>query len=572
MASNEDYLDELLKSMSSDSASDSALNRLHSTPEEKSVEVQDMGMGKMDQAMIDALLAGVSADLEPVEESIQLEEAVQVEEENPTSALAQLMAEMEEEVGDSSNDGFDDDFMSEAGIEALLSAAQNTEDDLYNDQVLSFDVNSDSDMAEIEALLDLADSNEPIDDNSQLLKLLGEGEEDLFKNLEADGLDSEPKFIDLENEFSFDNIEAELDLEQLEGDFDLAQFDAELDLEQLEAELDNAFGESFSNDDGEEIEDKKKSKENKKKDKEKKAKERKNKEEKEHKGIFSKIFSLLMEEIPEEEEPSEKGKYVSDENKKILDELDQEEDKKIKVKEKKVKKEKKEKKAKPKKEKKVKKDKPKKEKKPKKVKVEESFVPEKKVPRKKVVVSFVFAFSVLALILLIEFLVPSMITLGTAREAFNKGNYYEAYKEYYVQKLSEEDEKKFQAATVIMRMQSNLEGYYNYLKLNDEIMAIHSLLEGVHIKFDVLKKAEELGVLSQVSTVYDKILEILNGNYHVTEEEALELIEEKSDAVYTRKLEAIAESGEYTESHSEQTNWDDMLPEEENLFEENTNE
>lgn len=500
MASNEDYLDELLKAMSSDKTEESALSK--------------------------------------------------------------LMAEMEEEASDSSNDGFGNDYMSEAGIEALLSAAKNTEDDLYNDQVLSFDMNSDSDMAEIEALLDMADNNEPIEDNSQLLKLLSEGDEDLLKDLEADGLDSEPKFIDLENEFSFDNLETELDLEQLEGEFDLAQFDAELDLEQLEAELDNAFGESSSNEDNEEIEDNKKTKA-------KKKKEKKNKVEKEHKGIFSKIFSLLMEEIPEEEEPSEKGKHVSDENKKILDELDQETDKKIKVEEKKVKKEKK---AKPKKEKKVKKDKSKKEKKPKKVKVEEPFVPEKKVPRKKVVVSFVFAFSVLALILLVEFLVPSMITLGTARKAYDKGNYYQAYKEYYGQKLSEEDEKKFQAATVIMRMQSNLEGYHNYLKLNDEIMAIHSLLEGVHIKFDVFEKAEELGVLSQVSTVYDKILEILNDNYHVTEEEALELIEEKSDAVYTRKLEAIAESGEYTESHSEQTNWDDMLPEEENLFEENTNE
>ena len=42
--------------------------------------------------------------------------------------------------------------------------------------------------------------------------------------------------------------------------------------------------------------------------------------------------------------------------------------------------------------------------------------------------------------------------------------------------------------------------------------------------------------------------------------------------MYTRKLEAIAEGGEYTESNSEQTNWDDMLPEEESLFEENTGE
>ena len=170
---------------------------------------------------------------------------------------------------------------------------------------------------------------------------------------------------------------------------------------------------------------------------------------------------------------------------------------------------------------------------------------------------------------MVEFLVPPIITVDSAREAYEKGNYYEAYKEYYGLKLSEEDEKRFQSATEIMRMQSNLDGYYNYMKMNNETMAIHSLLEGVHIKFDVFGKAEELGILSQVRAVYDKILEILNSTYHITEEEALELIDEKSDAVYTRKLEAIAEGGEYTETTSEQTNLEDMLPEEEVLFENN---
>ena len=109
MASNEDYLDELLKSMSSDTVGDSALNRLHSIPEEKPVEVQDMGMGKMDQAMIDALLAGVSTDPEPEEAPMPIVEEELVEEPEsdmePTSMLAQLMAEMEEEGGDGSNNG-----------------------------------------------------------------------------------------------------------------------------------------------------------------------------------------------------------------------------------------------------------------------------------------------------------------------------------------------------------------------------------------------------------------------------------------------------------------------------------
>ena len=94
-------------------------------------------------------------------------------------------------------------------------------------------------------------------------------------------------------------------------------------------------------------------------------------------------------------------------------------------------------------------------------------------------------------------------------------------------------------------------------------------IEDLQQSRNAFEKAEELGVLSQVSAVYDKILEILNNNYHISEEEALELIDEKSDAVYTRKLEAIAEGGEYTEVNSGQTNWEDMLPEEEVLFENN---
>ena len=64
-----------------------------------------------------------------------------------------------------------------------------------------------------------------------------------------------------------------------------------------------------------------------------------------------------------------------------------------------------------------------------------------------------------------------------------------------------------------------------------------------------------------------------NGRYEMLSghrrKKALELIGEKSDAVYTRKLEAVAEGGEYTSVDEGQVNWTDMLPEEEKLFENN---
>ena len=200
---------------------------------------------------------------------------------------------------------------------------------------------------------------------------------------------------------------------------------------------------------------------------------------------------------------------------------------------------------KPKKEKKpkVKKEKPKKEKLPEK--------PEKRLPKKKVIVTFVFAFSILVAILLLEFIVPPMFSLSAAREAFEQGDYKTAYLEYYGKKLSEEDELKFQGITTIMRMQSNLDGYHNYLAIDEEVMAVHSLLEGVNVRTDIFMKAEAYGVTSEVNRIYDEILNLLSSNYGLSESDAIAITEIQSDVTYTNELNSIVggnfESVEYEE-------------------------
>ena len=588
MKSNEEYLDELLKSMGGDSNEDTALTRLQSDSMAEEIEnlggdllatapSQEANMGKMDQSLIDALLAAaagtedeVEAEKEPtiinqseidaflaaeaeadgkmpeqedadisldsmeqeVEADISLDfmeqqgtldislDSIEPEikdefdiyetsggegEMDSSSMLAQLMAEMQEETLKDGDDSFEEDsLLTEDSIEALLNAAQSGSDDMLDEQPISFDIQDDSEMAEIEALLSMSENEEVIDENDALLRMLQEAEGDVS----VSGLEN-------------------------------TEEDAELDMSQLETILTPETSENAEKTDV--------ASEGKKKKKEKKPFNMK--------GFFGKIFSALMEEVPEEEES--KSLNLSDENKEVLNQLEKETEKKIKVKEKKAKKEK------AKKEKPVKEKKPPKEKKPKKEKA--PYIPEKKVPKKKVVVTVVFAASVLALILLIEYLVPPMLTVSRARTAYDKGEYYEAYKEYYGQKLSEEDEIRFQGATTIMRIQSNLDGYHNYLKMNKEVKALHSLLEAVHVKFDVFLKAEEFNVLTQVSAIYNEILEILGSKYHLSEEDAMSIIEEDSDVIYTHKLESIVENGEYTGSFSD-VNQNDLLPQEEELF------
>ena len=591
MKSNEEYLDELLKSMGGDSSEDTALTRLQSDSMDEEIEnlggdllatapSQEVNMGKMDQSMIDALLAAAGGtedkeeaeqeptiinqseidaflaaeaeaeadgkmpeqeeeadiSLESMEQEVDaeipldsMEQGVDAEisldsieqeikdefdiyetsggegEMDSSSMLAQLMAEMQEETLKDGDNSFEEDsLLTEDSIEALLNAAQSGSDDMLDEQPISFNIQDDSEMAEIEALLSMSENEEVIDENDALLRMLQEAEGDAS----VSGLEN-------------------------------TEEDEELDMSQLEAILTPETSESTEKTDvtGEE----------KKKKKEKKPFNMK--------GFFGKIFSALMEEVPEEEE--RKSLNLSDENKEVLNQLEKETEKKIKVKEKKAKKEK------AKKEKPVKEKKPPKEKKPKKEKA--PYIPEKKVPKKKVVVTVVFAASVLALILLVEYLVPPMLTVSRARTAYDKGEYYEAYKEYYGQKLSEEDEIRFQGATTIMRIQSNLDGYHNYLKMNKEVKALHSLLEAVHVKFDVFLKAEEFNVLTQVSAIYNEILEILGSKYHLSEEDAMSIIEEDSDVIYTHKLESIVENGEYTSSFSD-VNQNDLLPQEEELF------
>ena len=102
--------------------------------------------------------------------------------------------------------------------------------------------------------------------------------------------------------------------------------------------------------------------------------------------------------------------------------------------------------------------------------------------------------------------------------------------------------------------------------MNKEIKALHCLLEGVRVKFDVFMKAEEYGVLSQVSDVYQQILDVLESKYNLSEETAMDIIKESSDAVYTRKLEAVIQGKTYSNDTSNIVNQNDLLPEEEALI------
>ncbi|MCR5799775.1 MAG: hypothetical protein K6G69_06855 [Lachnospiraceae bacterium] len=333
-------------------------------------------------------------------------------------------------------------------------------------------------------------------------------------------------------------------------------------LEEPEIELpnvDDEDGESGS-EDGETQKPKKEKKKKNKKGKEAGDGEKKT-------GLFARIIAALTEEDEEEKEtnivPEQAETGVTDENAKILSELDSEED----VKRKKKKKKKKDKKGKEDKEqpetegderdirkkpeddeenpendsKKDKKRKAKKEKKPKKEKPEEgNEKPPKKLPKKRVRNTIILCLSILAAIVILSYFMNEHLNRKQARFAFENQQYEEAYVDLYGEELKGDDLDIYNKSYTIMLLRRKVDSYDNYMLLGMKAEALNALLEGQKMYPDVLKKAEEYGVTDQVNESYALIIEGLY-DFGITEEQAAEINSYTSKVLYNKKIREIAD-------------------------------
>ena len=254
-------------------------------------------------------------------------------------------------------------------------------------------------------------------------------------------------------------------------------------------------------------------------------------------GFFARLLQILTTEPEEETEiPEEKQTKLSGENEAILKELDAE-DAASKGKKKK------EKKAKPKKEKPpkpVKEKKPKKPKKEKPVEVDNS----RKIPKKYIRRTFALSFSILAAILVITLYVPSLVTLRQARNAYYDADYKTAFLSMYGKDLNDSDRLIYERSRLLVMLDRKYESYENYRAMGMRKEALDALLQGVKRYGEFKDTAKELNVAPEFSEIYIKIIAALNGDFDMTEEEAVETLG-FSAVDYTGKLEAAAKGEPY---------------------------
>ena len=294
-------------------------------------------------------------------------------------------------------------------------------------------------------------------------------------------------------------------------------------------------------------------------------------------GLFARLWQFLTEEAEEIEDEVDKGaENATGENAEIIKELDAEDaDKNKKKKKEKKKKNKKadktagaegtegeegenaEEASTKKKKKKEKKEKKEKEKRP----------PEPKIlTRRTTIVLVAFCATLIAAITFLSSFLPEYADKTEARRAFYAGDYQTVYEQLNNKKLGSSDEIMYQRATEILSLQHKLDSYQNRMALGEDMDALDALFQGVDLYLE-FAGSDTSGALNELTEIYQQICTILQDDYGVSAEEAVE-INGYDNETYTRKLDSLLHGTEFYlpgEEPVEETPAvpEDVLPDEE---------
>lgn len=284
------------------------------------------------------------------------------------------------------------------------------------------------------------------------------------------------------------------------------------------------------------------------------------------KGFLETFFEALF---GGEEEPEQEEKL--DENGEILKELEMEDKKQGKKKEKKKKEKTDKKKAKA---------GGKKEKKPKPEKVKKKpetpdNEPGKRINPKFLFVLVAFCATVIAAVNLLSIFLTDYADKQNARIAFYSGQYEDVYLFLYNRTLNQEEQLLYNRADTVLQLQRRLDSYHANKKIGKEAEALDSLLLGVGIYRDLIGK-ETYGASDELDSIYRDILNCLGANYGVNEEMAIEINAYDREA-YTQKVYALVNGTDYIMDSSESTESSesiepefmepqDILPDEEDII------
>ena len=271
------------------------------------------------------------------------------------------------------------------------------------------------------------------------------------------------------------------------------------------------------------------------------------KKSKKKKGFFAKLAATLFGEEEEstdvehvEVPESQDLENISDENLQILKELEaaeqagaaKEDKKQAKKDKKKAKKEKKE------KEPKEKKPRKKREKKVKEPKPEE---PDNTppLPKKPVILIFLMAFSILALVLLMMKLSGKNSYIDTAKQAMDNGEYVEAYEQLSGLNLKGNDQKLYKEVSTMAAVQEQYQAYLTLMGADKYDLALDALVRGIGRYDKGLDNAKKYGREGEMNHLKDQLEEALDQQFGMSTDDARKLYKIKDREEYSKEIQKI---------------------------------
>ena len=268
---------------------------------------------------------------------------------------------------------------------------------------------------------------------------------------------------------------------------------------------------------------------------------------KKKKGFFAKLAATLFGEEEEstdvehvEVPESQDLENISDENLQILKELEaaeqagaaKEDKKQAKKDKKKAKKEKKE------KEPKEKKPRKKREKKVKEPKPEE---PDNTppLPKKPVILIFLMAFSILALVLLMMKLSGKNSYIDTAKQAMDNGEYVEAYEQLSGLNLKGNDQKLYKEVSTMAAVQEQYQAYLTLMGADKYDLALDALVRGIGRYDKGLDNAKKYGREGEMNHLKDQLEEALDQQFGMSTDDARKLYKIKDREEYSKEIQKI---------------------------------
>lgn len=258
---------------------------------------------------------------------------------------------------------------------------------------------------------------------------------------------------------------------------------------------------------------------------------------KKKKGLLARFFDMLTEEDEDEESES---LQLSDENKEILNDLDKEKTagKKKKKKKKVASGQDDEEDAEDGKGKKAKKPRKPKPEKPRKEKVPEPepLIPEKKLTPKKVIPVLLVCVSLGILLVVFTNASVDYTDKKTAHDAYYEGDYQTCYENLFGKELNETEQIMFGTSESILRMRLWLREYEMFVEADEEVEALDSLIQTVNDYPEMYAYAVQYNAGDEVMAAYANILNILYARYGLTEAQAQEIAAVRSDYTYTQMV------------------------------------